>query len=105
VSSCAALNLEAAAKGLAIKRLAIYEPPFVVDDSRPPVPDDMSSHIAALVASNRRGAAIKVFMRQGVRVPPPFVVMMPFFPAWPKRKALAHTLPYDLAIVHPQPVE
>ena len=39
-SSGAVLALEAAARGLAIPKLALYEPPFVVDDSRPPLPDD-----------------------------------------------------------------
>src|SRR3989441_12595767 len=34
-SSGAALALEAAAHGLAVPKLAMYEPPFIVDDSRP----------------------------------------------------------------------
>jgi pimeloyl-ACP methyl ester carboxylesterase len=39
-SSGAVLALEAAARRLAITRLALYEPPFIVDDSRPPLPKD-----------------------------------------------------------------
>jgi hypothetical protein len=35
MSSGAALALEAAARGLATTRLALFEPPFIVDDSRP----------------------------------------------------------------------
>jgi pimeloyl-ACP methyl ester carboxylesterase len=38
MSSGAVLALEAAASGLAIKKLAHYEPPLLVDNSRPPVP-------------------------------------------------------------------
>jgi pimeloyl-ACP methyl ester carboxylesterase len=34
------LALEAAARGLAITKLAVWEPPYIVDDSRPPVPKD-----------------------------------------------------------------
>jgi pimeloyl-ACP methyl ester carboxylesterase len=37
VSSGAALALEAANRGLAIKKLALYEAPFIVDDSRPKI--------------------------------------------------------------------
>jgi pimeloyl-ACP methyl ester carboxylesterase len=37
ISSGAALALEAAARGLAIPKAALYEPPFIVDDSRAPV--------------------------------------------------------------------
>src|SRR5439155_7015281 len=39
-SSGGPLLLDAAAQGLAISRLAVYEAPFIVDDSRPPLPDD-----------------------------------------------------------------
>jgi pimeloyl-ACP methyl ester carboxylesterase len=47
----------------------------------------------------RRGAAVKLFMRAGVGVPAPFVAMMQLMPAWPKLKAVAHTLPYDTLIM------
>src|SRR5512136_1391077 len=39
-SSGAVLALEAAARRPTITKLALYEPPFIVDDSRPPVPKD-----------------------------------------------------------------
>jgi len=39
VSSGAALALEAASRGLGIRKLALYEAPFIVDDSRPPLPE------------------------------------------------------------------
>src|ERR1700682_5625441 len=39
-SSGAVLASDAAAHGLSITKLALYEPPFVVDDTRQPVPDD-----------------------------------------------------------------
>lgn len=94
-SSGAALALEAAKHLPAIKKLALYEAPFVVDDSRPAVPEDYLDQLNEQVASGRRGAAIKLFMRKGVGVPAIFVAMMPLMPAWKKMKAIAHTLPYD----------
>ncbi|MFE3281633.1 alpha/beta fold hydrolase, partial [Streptomyces sp. NPDC059233] len=40
MSSGAVLALEAAAHGVPITALALYEPPFVLDDARPPLPAD-----------------------------------------------------------------
>jgi pimeloyl-ACP methyl ester carboxylesterase len=45
LSSGAALALEAAARGLPITRLALYEAPFVVDDSRAPHPADTPARV------------------------------------------------------------
>ncbi len=42
-SSGAVLALEAAAATPGITKLVLYEPPFIVDDSRPPLPDDYVS--------------------------------------------------------------
>lgn len=99
ISSGAALALEAANRGLAIDKLALYEAPFIVDDSRAPVPDDYLKRLEGLVASDRRGDAIRLFMRQGVGLPAVFVAMMRIMPAWSKLKAVAPTVIYDAAIV------
>lgn len=99
ISSGAALALEAANRGLPIEKLALYEAPFVVDGSRPPVPGDYPGRLAELIASDRRGEAVRLFMTEGVRVPAIFVATMRFMPAWPKIKSVAHTLPYDTEIM------
>lgn len=95
ISSGAALALEAANRLPSIRKLALYEAPFVTDGSRGPVPRDYERRMAALVTAGRRGAAIKLFMREGVGLPAPLVAIMPLMPAWSKLKAVAHTLPYD----------
>jgi len=99
ISSGAALALEASSHGLAIEKLAVYEAPFIVDDGRSPVPDDYLARLQGLVASDRRGDAVRLFMREGVGLPAVFVAMMRLMPAWSKLKAVAHTLPYDAAIM------
>ncbi len=99
ISSGVALALEAANQGLPIERLALYEPPFVVDDSRPPMPDDYLAQLNELLAAERRGDAIKLFMTKGVGLPAIFVTLMRLMPAWPKLKAVAHTIPYDTMAV------
>jgi pimeloyl-ACP methyl ester carboxylesterase len=99
VSSGAALALEAANRGLAIRKVALYEAPFIIDDSRPPLPDDYVARLTGLIAANRRGEAVRHFMK-AVGVPRIFIALMRFTPAWSKLKAVAHTLIYDTQIVH-----
>jgi pimeloyl-ACP methyl ester carboxylesterase len=98
VSSGAALALEAAKQGLAIKRMALYEAPFIVNDSRPPIPKDFVEQLDRLIAADREGDAVRLFMKL-VGVPAMFIVLMRFMPAWSKLTAVAHTLPYDITLV------
>ena len=98
-SSGGVLTLDAAAHGLNISRLAVYEPPFVVDDSRPPVPDDIVTQLQDLVASGRRGEAAQVFMTKGSLMPEDRVAGMRTQPFWPSVEAVAHTLIYDAMIM------
>ncbi|HEV2937111.1 MAG TPA: alpha/beta hydrolase [Streptosporangiaceae bacterium] len=98
-SSGAALALEAAKRIRSITRLAVYEPPFIVDGSRPPMPDDYLPRLKGLVADGRHGDAVKMFM-QFVGTPAVFTAIMPLTPVWGKLKAVAPTLPYDITIVH-----
>ena len=100
ISSGAGLALEAAcAVHAKVAKLALYEPPFVVDNSRPPVPADAVQQVTGLLARGRRGAAVKLFLREDAQVPAMGVALMPLMPAWGKLKALVHTLPYDLTIM------
>jgi pimeloyl-ACP methyl ester carboxylesterase len=97
-SSGAALALEAANRALPIRKLALYEAPFIVDDTRPPLLDDYRNALTSLLAAGRRGDAVALFMR-AVQVPAPFVMLIRLMPVFGKLKAVAHTLPYDFAIV------
>jgi pimeloyl-ACP methyl ester carboxylesterase len=98
MSSGAALALGAANRLPAITRLALYEAPFIVDDSRPPFPADFLTRLKELIAEDRRGNAVKLFMKQ-VGTPAFFIAIMGLMPGWPQLKAVAHTLPYDIAIL------
>lgn len=99
MSSGAALALEAANRGLAITRLALYEPPFIVDDTRALVPAGIPERLSELVSSGRRGDAVESFMTVGAGVPAEFVAQMRTQPVWPAFEAVAHTLVYDAAIM------
>jgi pimeloyl-ACP methyl ester carboxylesterase len=96
-SSGAVLALRAAVHGLPIKKLALYEAPFIVDRSRPSTENDWAQ-IEAFVAEGRRGDALKVFLRS-VGVPAFAIALMRWLPVWGKVMAVAHTLPHDGAIV------
>ncbi|HEX4426415.1 MAG TPA: alpha/beta fold hydrolase [Terriglobales bacterium] len=100
-SSGAALALEAATRlGPKVKGLFLYEPPFIVNDSRPPVAKDLGSRISALVAGGRRSDAVTLFFTQGMGIPTVGVTLMRFLmPGWTKMTNVAHTLPYDLLVL------
>jgi pimeloyl-ACP methyl ester carboxylesterase len=98
LSSGAALALEAAAAGLGIGKVAAYEPPYIGGDSRAGA--EHQGRLEKLIAEGRRGDAVKYFMRDMVGVPGVFVVLMQLmFGVWRKLKAVAHTLPYDAAVM------
>src|SRR5262249_19962789 len=98
MSSGAALALEAAASGLRIAKLALYEPPFIVDDSRPPIPHDYISRLNGMLTEERRGDAVKLFLRE-MGAPRIVIALMRFLPRWSRLEAVAHTLPYDATIL------
>ena len=98
-SSGGVLTLDAAAHGSKITKLAIYEPPFVVDDSRDPVPENIVDQLKDMVASGRRGDAAETFMTKGSLMPADMVAGMRTQPFWPSVEAVAHTLVYDATIM------
>ncbi len=98
ISSGVVLALEAAAHLKGIRKLALYEAPLIVDDSLPPRPEDLLARAKGLIAADRRGDAVKLFMKT-VGTPAIFIMMMQFMPAWSQLKAVAHTIPYDFTIL------
>lgn len=97
-SSGAILALEAANQGVGAVKLAMYEPPLIVDGTHAPAPTDALPAMRALVAADRRGEAVKTFMRW-VDVPAVGLLMMQLLPVWKKLKRVAHTLPNDLVLL------
>src|SRR5947209_9392732 len=98
ISSGAALALEAAARLTGVSKLALYEAPFIVDDSRAPLPPAYLAQLTELLAADRRSEAVQLFMKSGVGLAAPIVALMRLMPAWRKLKAVAHTLPYDAVV-------
>jgi pimeloyl-ACP methyl ester carboxylesterase len=112
LSSGAILALEAArALPTKIRKLALYEPPFIIDDSRPPLPPDYVEQLNAAIAAGRPGDAVEIFMTKALLIPAEFVSMMRNAPMnqsfpegqkppeWSDMEKVAHTLAYDGLIV------
>jgi pimeloyl-ACP methyl ester carboxylesterase len=99
LSSGGALALHAAASGVPVTKVVAYEPPYV-DDSGQRGGAAYEGELARLIACGNRSGAVKYFMKDMVGAPAPMVVMMRFMPwIWRKLEAVAHTLPYDAAVM------
>jgi pimeloyl-ACP methyl ester carboxylesterase len=98
-SSGATLALKAAASGLPITRLVLYEPPFNTDDNDPVLPAGFAADLAGLVSAGRRGDAVELYQTQAVGIPPQVVAQLRHAPFRPGLEAIAHTLAYDAAII------
>jgi pimeloyl-ACP methyl ester carboxylesterase len=100
-SSGSALALDAAAHlGPKVKKVYVFEPPFIVDSSRPPIDPMLTSEIDQQIAAGNRAEAVRLFFTKGMGIPSFGVTMMRFFmPGWKKMCAMAHTIPYDLSIL------
>jgi pimeloyl-ACP methyl ester carboxylesterase len=96
LSSGAVLALEAAARGLAITKLALFEPPLTVDDGSSS-DEGFDAQLAELIWAGRRGDAIELFMT-GIGLPAEAVDGARRSPMWSGLEAMAHTILYDDAI-------
>ncbi|MDQ0686423.1 pimeloyl-ACP methyl ester carboxylesterase [Streptomyces achromogenes] len=103
VSSGGALVLEAAAAGLPVRRVAVYETPFAVDEEGARERAAYTAALTEALAQGRRGDAVELFLRltglaeemiQGARRSP----------MWEGMEAVAPTLAYDDAVMGGGPV-
>jgi pimeloyl-ACP methyl ester carboxylesterase len=110
LSSGAVLALEAAAAGLPIRKLAVQEPPLVVDPADRKPPSDFLQRLTTQIDAGQCAEAVRYFMVDGMGAPsfvPALLRLMPG--AWKALMAVAHTLPYDATLLrgyqegHPLP--
>jgi pimeloyl-ACP methyl ester carboxylesterase len=100
ISSGAALAGEAVRRLRGIRRLALFEAPYVIDNTHAPLPPHFIAETKAMVAAGNRGGAVKKFMRY-VGTPSIMVFVMSLLPFWKKFTTIAHTLASDLEIIAP----
>lgn len=88
-SSGAALALRAAAAGLPITRLSLYEPPFETDPAARDRNTRYVRRMRELLTQGRRGDALAAFL-EAVGMPPQALAGLRLLPMWSAMEALAH---------------
>ena len=102
-SSGAILALMAAARGLPIMKLALYDPPFLVDAQSSRRFKELVEQLAGLIASGHRGEAVELFQTQAVGIPAEVVTQLRQAPFWPTLEDIAHTLVYEATLLSDMP--
>ncbi|GAA0356680.1 alpha/beta fold hydrolase [Bacillus horti] len=100
LSSGAVLALQAAANGASIEKLVLHEPPFVVKPTDPRPPNDFLPQLKGMIEGDQRKEAIRYFMVKGMGAPSFVPFMLRLMPGtWKSMMSIAHTLPYDAALL------
>ena len=98
LSSGAALAAHAAAAGLSVSHLVMWEPPFRLDPAGQRAGQVYRDELVALLAAGRRGDALELFMRT-VGLPEHAIAGIRRSPYWAKGESMAPTLAYDAAVM------
>ncbi|MGO4105236.1 alpha/beta fold hydrolase [Leifsonia sp. YAF41] len=93
-SSGAALALGAAAQGVPMRKIAVYEPPFFPGQESPGAFTEEVREL--LAAGDREEAALRFIVNTGA--PREAAEQIRNAPFWPDMLAIAHTLPSDLTL-------
>lgn len=95
-SSGAVLALEAANKlEDKVTKLFMYEPPFIIDESRPRVPANYVQHLNNLIEEGKRNEAVEYYMSEALGIPSEYLEYMKAEPSWKSIENMAHTHAYD----------
>jgi pimeloyl-ACP methyl ester carboxylesterase len=100
-SSGAVLALAAAAAGLPISRLALYEPPFRRGPANPATAG-LRDRLVELIKAGKPGEAVSTFQRDGIGLPPELVDQIRRSPAFPALEAIGQTTVYDCTLTAEQ---
>ena len=103
MSSGGVLGLHAAARGIAVPKLVMFEPPLPVGgDPGPQL--ELARDLAAMIAAGRRGEAVERF-QTAIGIPDQVVAEMRHAPFRPALEEIAHTLVYDTTITSSMPLD
>jgi Alpha/beta hydrolase family len=98
LSSGAALAAHAAASGLPVGHLVLWEPPFRLDPEGQRESREYAERLDQLLAEGQHGDALELFMHM-VGVPENAIAGMRQSPYWAAGERLAPTLAYDAAVM------
>ena len=97
-SGGAILALEAALRGLPVSKLALNEPPYIPEGTRPRPSADLAARLGRLTDAGDREAALHLFLTDGTGLPEEAIGGLRASPAWPRMLGLAATVRYDAAV-------
>jgi len=103
MSSGAGIVLRAVENGMPVRKIALYEPPFISDkDGQPRQLEGQQAELERLVADGNRSEAVMYMMTEVFGAPRAFIQAMRILKrtVWKKNESVAHTLPRDLAILN-----
>ena len=105
ISSGGALILQAVANGVDLKKIALYEPPYVKIGNANSA-QEVKNRLQSFVSAGDRAGAVSFFLTDIYGAPRAFVFAMPLLMpnAWKRNKSVAHTLAYDLTILEDRSV-
>jgi pimeloyl-ACP methyl ester carboxylesterase len=101
MSSGAILAVEAAARGVTMSKLLLYEPPCILDRDGPEPIDDYIETLDGFVAAGKPGEAMAYFLQRVAEMPQEAIEQFRASPAWPAFEAVGHTIAYDGRIMDP----
>ena len=99
-SSGAILALRAAAYGLDVSQLALYEPPPTGARA-----GELPPQLSALIAAGRQGDAVELFQTEAIGIPATVVAQMRNAPFRPALEKMAQTLVYESIILRALPAK
>lgn len=99
LSSGGVLALEAAAQGVPMDRLAVYEAPYRVKPTTQRPPADYEAQLRTLVEAGDYGGAVKFYMTHVMQMPALMTAILPLTPNWKPLKASAPSLLHEAALM------
>jgi pimeloyl-ACP methyl ester carboxylesterase len=97
-SSGATLALRAAADGLPIDRLFLYEPPFRFESQFPAAAADLPQRLQRMVDEGRTADVVTTFQSEGIGLPPDVVAGIRQAPFFPRLQDMAQSVVHDATI-------
>lgn len=85
------IAVPAAARGVPMTRLAMYEPPY----SGPKVPPGYTEELMELLEQNKIKEAVSLFLKWDALFTEDEIEFFSTHPIWPAFEAMAHSMPYD----------
>ncbi|MEV5438044.1 alpha/beta fold hydrolase [Streptomyces sp. NPDC052682] len=98
ISSGGALALRAAASGLPVRRVAVYEVPYAMSEEEATARAAYTERLSEALGQGRRGDAVELFLRQ-TGMAESVIEGARQSPMWADMEAIAPTLAYDDAVL------